>query len=291
VVVSQRGRRLAGVLGLCNVQCGNMQTFTKDELACLRNYSMVLGFSCSKPEAISSKTWRRNNNTRAVAVSMRVGEEWEERRERGRERRWCRTYDGDFVMDKSGVAAVQLELSEESSSLARHPSLDTENLQSGTRQSLLTPAWQKYPSYPIPSYLVYLPYEVIVQYLRSSRARIVPLSTVLYCTILTYPISICHKTLQQPPKYIEMAPKRPIADDAVASQSKKHRIGFKVGPDNLPDGTYRRKGKCTRFLHQEQELTNLSNKNQERPYSEGQDQEILRQTQSSRTHCLNYNPK
>ncbi|KAF4634942.1 hypothetical protein G7Y89_g3154 [Cudoniella acicularis] len=32
-----------------------------------------------------------------------------------------------------------------------------------------------------------------------------------------------------------MAPKRPIADDAAAPQPKKHRPGFKIGPDNLPD--------------------------------------------------------
>ncbi|TVY59020.1 hypothetical protein LCER1_G000631 [Lachnellula cervina] len=38
-----------------------------------------------------------------------------------------------------------------------------------------------------------------------------------------------------------MAPKRPIEDDASASQPKKHKSKFNIGPDNLPDGTYRRK--------------------------------------------------
>jgi hypothetical protein len=61
-----------------------------------------------------------------------------------------------------------------------------------------------------------------------------------------------NQALHQLPKYTaDMAPKRPIEDDAVAPQSKKHRTGFKVGPDNLPDGTYRRKGKRTRSLHQD----------------------------------------
>lgn len=40
-----------------------------------------------------------------------------------------------------------------------------------------------------------------------------------------------------------MAPKRPREDDAPDSQPKKQRSGFKVGPDNLPDGTWKRKGK------------------------------------------------
>lgn len=38
-----------------------------------------------------------------------------------------------------------------------------------------------------------------------------------------------------------MAPKRPLGDDAPSSKPKKQRSGFKIGPDNLPDGTYRRK--------------------------------------------------
>ena len=38
-----------------------------------------------------------------------------------------------------------------------------------------------------------------------------------------------------------MAPKRPLSDDAPSSKPKKQRSGFKIGPDNLPDGTYRRK--------------------------------------------------
>jgi hypothetical protein len=39
-----------------------------------------------------------------------------------------------------------------------------------------------------------------------------------------------------------MAPKRPLEDDTTASKPKKQRSGFKVGPDNLPDGMWRRKG-------------------------------------------------
>ncbi|TVY29537.1 hypothetical protein LHYA1_G001513 [Lachnellula hyalina] len=38
-----------------------------------------------------------------------------------------------------------------------------------------------------------------------------------------------------------MAFKRPLEDDATASQHKKHKSKFNIGPDNLPDGTYRRK--------------------------------------------------
>ncbi|KFX93026.1 hypothetical protein O988_07033, partial [Pseudogymnoascus sp. VKM F-3808] len=38
-----------------------------------------------------------------------------------------------------------------------------------------------------------------------------------------------------------MAPKRDREDDAQVPQVKKVRGGFKVGPDNLPDGTWRRK--------------------------------------------------
>lgn len=46
-----------------------------------------------------------------------------------------------------------------------------------------------------------------------------------------------------------MAPKRPLdGDDAHETKSpeppakKQKKKGFSVGPDNLPDGTYRRKG-------------------------------------------------
>ncbi|KFZ16646.1 hypothetical protein V502_04993, partial [Pseudogymnoascus sp. VKM F-4520 (FW-2644)] len=38
-----------------------------------------------------------------------------------------------------------------------------------------------------------------------------------------------------------MAPKRDREDDAQVPHVKKVRGGFKVGPDNLPDGTWRRK--------------------------------------------------
>ncbi|KAH7383694.1 hypothetical protein BKA64DRAFT_682979 [Cadophora sp. MPI-SDFR-AT-0126] len=38
-----------------------------------------------------------------------------------------------------------------------------------------------------------------------------------------------------------MAPKRPAEAGASEPKPKKHRSGFKVGPDNLPDGVHRRK--------------------------------------------------
>ncbi|KAL2061770.1 hypothetical protein VTL71DRAFT_7148 [Oculimacula yallundae] len=38
-----------------------------------------------------------------------------------------------------------------------------------------------------------------------------------------------------------MSPKRPAEDGASEPKAKKHRPGFKVGPDNLPDGVHRRK--------------------------------------------------
>ncbi len=50
-----------------------------------------------------------------------------------------------------------------------------------------------------------------------------------------------------------MAPKRPInddnaVDDAPAPERKRVRSGFAVGPDNLPDGTWKRKGTCSPLL-------------------------------------------
>jgi hypothetical protein len=39
-----------------------------------------------------------------------------------------------------------------------------------------------------------------------------------------------------------MAPEIPLEIDPVDSLPRKKRSGFKVGPDNLPDGTWRRKG-------------------------------------------------
>lgn len=49
-----------------------------------------------------------------------------------------------------------------------------------------------------------------------------------------------------------MAPKRPVAD--VEPEERSHKTikskkGFSVGPDNLPDGTHRRKGRCSPPLH------------------------------------------
>lgn len=44
-----------------------------------------------------------------------------------------------------------------------------------------------------------------------------------------------------------MAPKRPHhevdAENVKVQPQQKKKKGFSVGPDNLPDGTYRRKGK------------------------------------------------
>lgn len=39
-----------------------------------------------------------------------------------------------------------------------------------------------------------------------------------------------------------MASTGPSSRGILEAKSKKRRSGFKVGPDNLPDGTYRRKG-------------------------------------------------
>jgi len=49
-----------------------------------------------------------------------------------------------------------------------------------------------------------------------------------------------------------MAPKRSLEDDAPSKSSapNKRRSGFKVGPDNLPDGQWRRKGTHPHSLEQ-----------------------------------------
>jgi hypothetical protein len=44
-----------------------------------------------------------------------------------------------------------------------------------------------------------------------------------------------------------MAPKRTLEDSSDGPLPKKQRGGFKVGPDNLPDGTWRRKGRNTKY--------------------------------------------
>jgi hypothetical protein len=49
-------------------------------------------------------------------------------------------------------------------------------------------------------------------------------------------------TVYGPPTCAIMAPKRPREDEDTTVESKKPRTGFKVGPDNLPDGTWKRKG-------------------------------------------------
>ena len=46
-----------------------------------------------------------------------------------------------------------------------------------------------------------------------------------------------------PKLLVKMAPKRSREDESGTSVSKKHKKhGFQVGPANLPDGTYKRKG-------------------------------------------------
>lgn len=83
-----------------------------------------------------------------------------------------------------------------------------------------------------------------------------------------------------------MAPKRPLEDDAAVSLPKKQRAGFKVGPDNLPDGTYRRKGTIANPLKLRMNSNIVhSDQDQEELDPKSQSQEILRQTQSPRTHC------
>ena len=60
-----------------------------------------------------------------------------------------------------------------------------------------------------------------------------------------------------PFRSFKMGLKRPrdeASQDSIAPQRKK-RKGFSVGPANLPDGTYRRKGKSARFLGLQAELT------------------------------------
>lgn len=42
-----------------------------------------------------------------------------------------------------------------------------------------------------------------------------------------------------------MAPKRPNEASEDAQDDKRARKGFRVGPDNLPDGPWRRKGEST----------------------------------------------
>lgn len=61
----------------------------------------------------------------------------------------------------------------------------------------------------------------------------------IYCQIPDFKY-----TTQHPPQHrfvYTMAPKRPLDDDAANYKSKKPRTGFQVGPQNLPDGTWRRK--------------------------------------------------
>ena len=50
-----------------------------------------------------------------------------------------------------------------------------------------------------------------------------------------------HASRQHQPTTPTMAPKREREDDA-ARPAKKQKKGFSVGPANLPDGTYKRKG-------------------------------------------------
>lgn len=47
-----------------------------------------------------------------------------------------------------------------------------------------------------------------------------------------------------------MAPKRPSDAGDAAHDEKKPRHGFRVGPENLPDGPWRRKGLSLKFSSQ-----------------------------------------
>lgn len=46
-----------------------------------------------------------------------------------------------------------------------------------------------------------------------------------------------------------MAPKRPIEAEKNDTETPKPRKGFRVGPDNLPDGPWRRKGTASHRSH------------------------------------------
>lgn len=81
-----------------------------------------------------------------------------------------------------------------------------------------------------------------------------------------------------------MAPKRPVNTEKNDTEAPKPRKGFRVGPDNLPDGPWRRKGTPQLTFHQKFSLTisTPSHQNQERSHPQGQSQESLRQDQGAR---------
>lgn len=80
-----------------------------------------------------------------------------------------------------------------------------------------------------------------------------------------------------------MAAKRPL-EDAHSQPSKKAKKGFSVGPDNLPDGTYKRKGTArSKPFSTMLKLTDHSPENQARSHRESQAEERVCQSTRTRT--------
>lgn len=107
-----------------------------------------------------------------------------------------------------------------------------------------------------------------------------------------YPLSSYSKHFQPYQNHpTKMAPKR--KHDAEEPQtndmpSKKLKKGFQVGPANLPDGTYRRKGISQSSPIQPRNVKRgmtdvCSTKDKTRPHPQSQSQEILFQANISRT--------
>lgn len=86
-----------------------------------------------------------------------------------------------------------------------------------------------------------------------------------------------------------MAAKHEKESDEVAPDARKPKHGFRVGPENLPDGPWRRKGWPKKFsssmksqLCQHTYIVTSSHQNQEGADSQGQSQEGLCKDQGSR---------
>lgn len=69
-----------------------------------------------------------------------------------------------------------------------------------------------------------------------------------------------------------MAPKRPLEDDVAAAgagagagapEAKKPKKGFRVGPENLPDGPWKRKSKIWEHIAYALRLRTDANKRQQ----------------------------
>jgi hypothetical protein len=85
--------------------------------------------------------------------------------------------------------------------------------------------------------------------------------------------------------------KRPRDDASTDRAARKHKKGFTVGPQNLPDGTHRRKSEYTRVAHLRLHLPTLtslshSHPNQAQSDRKGKTQEGIRKaiTTSRRRH-------